>query len=415
MFGLAPEHLVEPQHAGRHDGPGCPVPPTGRAHRVGGTSIERHSVVEVAVEVAFEVDIGRVVEVAADRVVGCLGGVEIGIVGIVAHPFTLPTDNAPGTATERGSTTPLRGTTLGLVPEGDTIHRTAAALRIALVGKPLRRFVAPRLSGPMPAQGRIVESVESHGKHLEIKWDDGLILHTHMRMTGSWHLYRIDEPWRRGVQQMRVEIEVSDWVAVCFNAPVVEIYREYDRNRHPGLGALGPDLCKTDNDLDEAINRLYHYHDQSAPVGEVLLDQHVACGVGNVYRAEVLWACEMYPFAPISMLDDADCTQLINASARMLRANLQRTQRITAPAAPGGLAVYGRNGQRCDRCGDTIEVVRTGEHARLLYWCPGCQTNHAPRPVVAADADDSKEIDPHPAAAKFLADLPWRRNDRIAG
>jgi beta-galactosidase len=66
--------------------------------------------------------------------------------------------------------------------------------------------------------------------------------------------------------------------------------------------------------------------------------------------------------------------------------------------------VYGRNGQRCDRCGDTIEVVRMGEHARLLYWCPGCQTNHAPRPSVAPDADDSKEIDPHPAAVKFLAD-----------
>lgn len=302
------------------------------------------------------------------------------------------------------------------MPEGDTIHRTAAALRIALVGKPLTRFVAPRLVGPVPEPGRIVERVESHGKHLEITWDDGLILHTHMRMTGSWHLYRAGEIWRRGVSQMRVEIEVSDWVAVCFNAPVVETYREYNRSRHPGLGALGPDLCKADANLDEAVNRLYHYHDQTAAIGDVLLDQHVACGVGNVYRSEVLWACELYPFAPISSLDDTDCIQVINASARLLRSNLHRSTRITAPSIQGGLAVYGRNGQRCGRCGDTIEVVRSGEHARLLYWCPGCQMHRAPRTAATpVDPDDSKEMDPHPAAAKFLSELPWRRQDRIAG
>ena len=118
------------------------------------------------------------------------------------------------------------------MPEGDTIHRTAAALRTALVGQPIMSFDAPRLIGPRPAPGRVVERVESHGKHLEIVWDDGLVLHTHMRMTGSWHLYRVGEPWRRSSRQMRVEIRVADWVAVCFNAPVVETYREFDRHRH---------------------------------------------------------------------------------------------------------------------------------------------------------------------------------------
>jgi endonuclease-8 len=295
------------------------------------------------------------------------------------------------------------------VPEGDTIHRSAAALRIALVGKPMVRFEAPRLVGPRPAIGRIIEWVESHGKHLEIGWDDGLILHSHMKMTGSWHLYRSGERWRRSVHQMRAEVAVSDWVAVCFNAPVVEVYREFDRARHPGLGPLGPDLCRNTADLDEAINRLYHYHDQDATIGEVLLDQHVACGVGNVYRSEVLWACELYPFAPISSLDADDCAQVINAAARLLRANLHHGARITAPSVRGGLAAYGRNGQPCQRCGDTVQVVRSGEHARLLYWCSGCQVHRAPRPAVAPDPDDSKEMDPHPAAAKYLSDLPWRR------
>jgi endonuclease-8 len=299
------------------------------------------------------------------------------------------------------------------VPEGDTIHRTAAAIRTALVGKPIVHFDAPRLVGPVPAPGRIVEWVDSHGKHLEIGWDDGLILHTHMRMTGSWHLYRIGEPWRRSAYQKRVEITVRDWVAVCFNAPVVETYREFDRARHPGLGRLGPDLCRADADLDEAVDRLLRYADQTARVGEVLLDQHVACGVGNVYRAEVLWACGLYPFAPVSALDRADCTQVIGTAAAQLRANLHHSARVTAPSAPGGLAVYGRNGQRCIRCGDTVEVIRTGEHARLLYWCPGCQVHRAPEQAAPPEAE-AHEMDPHPAAAKFLADLPWRRQ-QLAG
>lgn len=268
--------------------------------------------------------------------------------------------------------------------------------------------------GPHPGAGRTIERVESHGKHLEITWDDGIVLHTHLRMNGSWHLYRIGERWRKPTDQMRVAIEVPDWVAVCFNAPVVETYREFDRFRHPGFGRLGPDLCTaTDDQLLQCARRIHEYPEADYPVSEVLLDQHVACGVGNVYRSEVLWACEISPFAEVGSLEPADCVQLINAAARMLRANLQQSYRVTAPAVPGGLAVYARNGQRCARCGDTVLVRRVGEHARTLYWCPGCQVRHEP---VAAPAVGpvNREMDPHPAAAKYLADLPWRR-DTLAG
>jgi endonuclease-8 len=292
------------------------------------------------------------------------------------------------------------------VPEGDTIHRVAAALRIALVGKPVTRFDWRRLSGPVPTDGRVIEAVDSHGKHLEIRWDDGLILHTHMRMTGSWHLYRADEPWRRPTTQMRVAISVPDWVAVCFNAPVVETYREFDRHRHPGFGRLGPDLCKSDADLAWCVEAIGHYDVPTTPIAEVLLDQRVACGVGNVFRSEVLYACAMHPLAPVQSLAEEDRIQVINTAARMLRANLHQAHRVTDPSVHGGLAVYGRCGQRCARCGDTVEVRRIGDHNRLLYWCPGCQTHldPTPRPVVGEPV-----MDPHPAAAKFLADLPWRR------
>lgn len=297
------------------------------------------------------------------------------------------------------------------MPEGDTIHRTAAALRTALVGKAVTRFDAPRLVGPSPVIGRVIELVESTGKHLEIIWDDGLVLHTHMRMTGSWHLYRVGERWRKPSSQLRAAITVADWVAVCFNAPVVETYREFDRHRHPGFGRLGPDLCKDDANLNECVDRFGSFAPASTPVSEVLLDQRVMCGVGNVYRSEILWACEISPFAPVSSLARADCVQLVNAGARLLRANLNSSARITTSEVPGGLAVYGRNGQRCARCGDTIHVRRTGEYARVMYWCPGCQARLDPLPAVSSE----RPMDPHPAAVKYLAELPWRRNDSLAG
>jgi len=299
------------------------------------------------------------------------------------------------------------------MPEGDVIHRSAAALRTALVGRAMTRFDAPRLDGPRPSTSRVIERVECHGKHLEIAWDDGLMLHTHMRMSGSWHLYRVGERWRKPFSDMRVAIEVPEWVAVCFNAPIVETYREFDRFRHPGFGRLGPDLITaSESELLECSRRLAEYADRDATVAEVLLDQHVACGVGNVFRSEVLWACELSPFATVSSLQVEDCVQIVNAAARMLRANVQKAYRVTVAELPGGLGVYARNGQRCARCGDTVQVKRVGDHARALYWCPGCQVRH--EPTKATPASGMREMDPHPAAAKYLADLPWRR-DSLAG
>lgn len=300
------------------------------------------------------------------------------------------------------------------MPEGDTIHRTAAALRTALVGKAVTRFDSRRLSGPAPALGRVIERVESHGKHLEIVWDDGLILHTHMRMTGSWHLYRAGEPWRKSSSQLRVAITAAEWTAVCFNAPVVETYREFDRYRHPGFGRLGPDLCNERSDLAECVKRMIAYDDPDLAIAEVLLDQRVACGVGNVYRSEVLWACTMHPLAAVGDVPHADCAELIETAARMLRANLDQSARVTAPDVRGGLAAYGRNGQPCARCGDTIRVGRIGDHQRLLYWCPGCQVRFDPA-AAQQPVEEARPMDPHPAAAKYLAELPWRRHDTLAG
>jgi endonuclease-8 len=292
------------------------------------------------------------------------------------------------------------------VPEGDTIYRAAAALRTALVGEKLLRFDAVRLIGPVPVAGRTIEAVRSHGKHLQIVFDDGVVLHSHMRLTGTWHLYHPGERWRRSHRSMRATLDTATWQAVCFNAPLLETYRVPDRTRHPGMGNLGPDLCAPHTDLHQCVDLVLSYPDPAATIAEVLLDQRVMCGVGNVYRSEVLWACQLSPWAEVGSLSQAEAEAVVYTAAHLLRANLHSAQRVTTADVRGGLAVYRRAMQMCARCHDTIEATRHGQFARVVYWCPGCQRRHDP-PV---DGLDDREMDPHPAATRYLRDLPWRRH-----
>jgi endonuclease-8 len=297
------------------------------------------------------------------------------------------------------------------MPEGDTIHRAAAALRAALVDEQMVRFEAPRLVGITPRAGRLIESVESHGKHLEIEWDDGVILHTHMRMSGSWHLYRDGDIWQRPHHHLRALVEVDGWRAVCFNAPVVETYRRPDATRHPGLRGLGPDLARADADLERCVELLRAYDDPAATVAEVLLDPRVFCGLGNVFRSEVLHAGQLSPFAKVGDLPGPDAVRLVNVAATLLRAGVGAGNRAPRAGVKGRLAVYGRCGQPCRRCRETIEARRSADQHHVLYWCPGCQLRFDPRRNVADDTQWTLDdhTDRHPAARKFAADQPWRR------
>jgi endonuclease VIII len=290
------------------------------------------------------------------------------------------------------------------VPEGDSIHRTAAALRIALVDKKMVRFDAPHLIGVVPKAGRTIVRVESGGKHLEIEWDDGIILHTLLRKSGFWDLYRKDDIWQRPHREMRALIETAAWVAVCFNAPTVETIREPGISRHPWFGRLGPDLCSVDADLDRCVELLLSYDDRRVPICDVLLDQRVFGGVGNVYRSEVLWACELHPFAPVGDIGEALARRIVNVAARLLRANLSHAEQVALPGVPGGLGVYGRTGRGCFRCAATVRAREGGAHERILYWCPGCQTRLAPE---VPDAAAALKTDQHPAAKAFREDTPW--------
>ena len=284
------------------------------------------------------------------------------------------------------------------MPEGDTIHRTATRLAGALVGRALTRFDAPRgldrpgparTAAPAPAPGTSIEAVEARGKYLLIRFGDGSVLETHMKMTGSWHLYRPGERWRRPPSTVRVVVGTDEWDAVCFAAPHAVLHppRAADAAANavadrsgPGPAHLGPDLCRAEpalpeGEVTEILHRLRTLVPPETRLDTALLDQRLFCGVGNVYKSEVLAAVGLNPATPLVAVDDEGRRRLVATAHRLLRANIGRTDRVTVP---GGLAVYGRSGRPCRRCGTPVARALTGPHHRSTYWCPACQP--APEP-----------------------------------
>ena len=261
------------------------------------------------------------------------------------------------------------------MPEGDTIHRTAAALRHALVGQHLGRVELPRASTPLPAVGATVDTVSARGKHLLIRTSDGLTLHTHLRMNGSWHLYRQGQRWRRSSGSISAVLGVETAVAVCFSAPIVEVLTDRQVERHPVLQRLGPDLCVPEPDLDEVLRRVERLSVPDRPVGDLLLDQRIASGIGNVYRSELLFLHGLHPGVLRGGLDATRLRALFSTAAELLRHNVATRRRTTTPRPDGdALWVYGRAGKACRRCGSTIELATFGDHARIVFWCPSCQS-----------------------------------------
>jgi endonuclease VIII len=260
------------------------------------------------------------------------------------------------------------------MPEGDTIHRTAAALRRALVGQPLVRVELPRRPRPHPAVGATVDRVEARGKHLLIATSDGLIVHTHQKMTGSWHLYRPEERWRKKAAAARVVLGTASVTAVCFAAPVAEVLDEDALARHPIIRALGPDLTDPATDPTDAAERLGRLSALDRPIGVALLDQRIGSGVGNVVRSEVLFLVGVAPATPVGELDPPRRHEVMAVAARLLRDNLEVDRRTTVPRAPAGtLWVYGREGEPCRRCGTAISRETLGTPARSVYRCRTCQ------------------------------------------
>ncbi len=259
------------------------------------------------------------------------------------------------------------------MPEGDSIVGAARRVGAALTGKRLVRREINQLRRSTPEDLRVV-AVDAHGKHLLIRFDDGTTLRTHLRMNGRWDVYAPGSSWRRPRHRARVVLEAEDgFTAVCFDAPEVELLEspQAEANR---LGHLGPDLCRTDADLEEVLRRMDRI-DPATELGVMFLDQRIACGVGNVYKSEICFACRVDPFTPIGAISPELRRTLVDTAARLLRANLGPGRRITYH---GGYAVYRRARRPCPRCGTVIRSRRQGDQARSTYWCPRCQTLPAP-------------------------------------
>jgi endonuclease-8 len=254
------------------------------------------------------------------------------------------------------------------MPEGDTIWRVAATLRDALAGKEIRQA---RPDGLRRLIGRTVTTVESSGKHLLMRFDGGYVLHSHLGMRGVWHVYRPADTWKRPAWQLKALLETPDEVAVCFGAPVVELVR----NVAERIGHLGPDILADSWNLTEVIRRARQRDD--APVGELLLDQRVTSGIGNVYRCEALWTERINPWTATSRLSDEQLAGLFESARAAMRANLTSTRYRRSFPGYGRGAVHGRGGRPCPRCGTPIKVRLLGENPRLVYWCPRCQPSPA--------------------------------------
>ncbi len=274
------------------------------------------------------------------------------------------------------------------MPEGDTIFRTARTLARALVGREVTRFETvlaqlARVEDDTPIAGRTIERVASKGKNLLISLSGGLHLRTHMRMNGSWHLYRPTSRWQAPRDAMRVLIETKEWLAVAFDVPVAEFLTDSQLLRHPDLSRIGPDLLSDDFDEDEAVRRIKAR--PSIRIAEVLLNQRVVAGIGNEYKSEILFLAKVNPFEPTEALDEAKVREILEIGCRLLRMNVidpasgrtvvyrgarRTTRRLDETQRRW---VYGRTEKPCRMCGTNVRMEKMGIDARLTFWCPRCQ------------------------------------------
>lgn len=292
------------------------------------------------------------------------------------------------------------------MPEGDTIFRAARTLNRALAGHEVVRFASvfpalTRVHEDAPITGRQIEKVSAAGKHILMRFSarpqvDGvqdrtpspkggtLVLRTHMKMNGSWHIYRAGDTWQRPRRDMRVIVATREFEAVGFNVPVAEFLDDRGLARQADLRLMGPDLLAETFDTHDALRRFRARPTLS--IADALLNQRIVAGAGNVYKSEVLFLCGINPFAAVAEVGDDAVLSILSTARKHLHANvadptaaivtyrgLRRTTRRDDPAER--LYVYGRGGKPCRTCGTPIEARAQGANARLTYWCPRCQAH----------------------------------------
>jgi endonuclease-8 len=263
------------------------------------------------------------------------------------------------------------------MPEGDTLHRTASGLAPHLVGRAVTA-ARVRAGGPQVQRvvGATITSVEAIGKNLLIRFDNGLELRTHLRMNGSWHRYRPGERWQRPPSAARVVLEVPGAVAVCFDAPVVELFETRAEAIHPTIARLGPDLLDDGWGSEHALEARRRLRDPvraGLTISEALLDQRALAGIGNIWRNETLFHERIDPWMLVGDLADGVLDRLVATARRLLLSS------VAAPPGRSPMWVYRRTGRPCRRCGTLIRSAPlTSAMPRTTFWCPSCQPAATP-------------------------------------
>jgi endonuclease-8 len=275
------------------------------------------------------------------------------------------------------------------MPEGDTIFRTARNLGRVLVGKPVTVFRSTfpwllRFNEDTPLAGQTIDRVEARGKWLLIYFSGGGILTSHLLMNGRWHIYRRGERWQVARIHMRILIENEQYEAVGFRVPVARMHTAHSLERDRRVAVAENDLLRMEFDTTAALDRLMARGNES--IADALLDQSVLAGVGNVFKSEICFVNGLNPFRAAGTLTHDEAAAAIACAQKLLRANVLedsgdmivtfrgQQRRTTHASDPGeSLWVYGRAGEPCRRCGETIRRRIQGADARVTFWCPQCQ------------------------------------------
>jgi endonuclease-8 len=257
------------------------------------------------------------------------------------------------------------------MPEGDSLRRAELLLTPLLEGQIVESAWFRMLRGHRPRPGMRIERVDAVGKHLLIEFDHNLTLHTHLGMTGSWRSLPAGEAPRQD-PRLRVILTVAGGSALCYAAPTIETFVR-DGSPTP-IDHLGPDLSDDDADLNEVMRRVAATPDDRV-LADVLLDQRIAAGIGNVFKSESLFVAQLNPFIRISDVDGNDQRRLWSIAHRQLIANRGKPYRSTTAVGDGQRTyVYGRHRLGCTRCDNAIAYAGSGERStRSTYWCPSCQ------------------------------------------
>jgi endonuclease-8 len=239
------------------------------------------------------------------------------------------------------------------VPEGDALHRAAERLRVLEGDVITAESPHPRAAVLGVAEridGRRLESVEALGKNLLLTFEGGVVLRSHLRMRGRWHIQHagariVGKPW--------LVLRGARWEAVQRNGPVLELTAR-------AVAGLGPDIMLAPPDVDEMVRR-FRAVGQARAIGEALLDQRLVAGIGNLWRAEALFEAGLSPWLSLRDVSDEELRSLLSSASTLMRGPRRRRR------------VYRRAGLPCRRCSTRILARPQGEHARTAYWCPACQ------------------------------------------